>query len=161
MKTSKKNSVIQLAFSIVGVWTFLFGVILFNQHFLMNFSLPTRMVLMILLQWAPAIIPIVLMLISKDKLSDLGFTKEKIPAQLLVGIGIALIMSALFTILPILLGFKEWVGSTNYSKPWQFLYQFIYCILGVAFAEEVVFRGFIFRRLLVLKNSKSFAIALG
>ena len=77
-----------------------------------------------------------------------------------MGAVIALAMSAVFTVLPIMLGFKDMVGATSYTKAWQFIYQFGYAILGVALAEELIFRGYIFYKLLKIKDSKWFAIII-
>ena len=53
-------------------------------------------------------------------------------------------MSLVLTVVPILLGFKDIVGSIKYiQETWKFVYQFIYAITGVALAEEIVFRGYI------------------
>jgi hypothetical protein len=57
-------------------------------------------------------------------------------------------MSLLFTVLPILLGLRDWVGDAPYTKAWQFMYDFIYCLFAVSLSEELVFRGYIFYTLL-------------
>lgn len=148
----------QLLISLVGIAVLMFGVILFNQNVLMRFPLGIRAVLGILLHWIPAIAPIIIMILNKEKLIDLGFSKEKLQLQILIGIIIALGMSFTFTLIPILLGFKDMVGSTTYTKLWQFIYEFAYRILGVAFAEEFIFRGFIFNKLLRINSSRKYAI---
>ena len=118
------------------------------------------MVLMMVTQWMLFIVPGILMLVNKEKLHTFGFTKENIPRQIFIGILIALIMSAILTMLPILLGYKDLVGSTSYTKAWQFTYELIYRIFGVALVEELIFRGYIFYKLLEIKNSKGFAIMI-
>lgn len=138
----------------------MFGVILFNQNVLMSLSLGVRAVLGILLHWVPAIVPIIIMILNKERLRDMGFSKEKLGLQILVGIIISLGMSFAFTLIPILLGFKDMVGETTYTKLWQFIYEFAYRILGVALAEEFIFRGFVFHKLLQIKNSKKYAIII-
>lgn len=100
------------------------------------------------------------MLVNKEKLQTFGFTKENIPRQILIGILISLLMSAILTMLPIFLGYKDLVGITNYTKAWQFAYEFVYRIFGVALVEELIFRGYIFYKLLEIKNSKAFAIII-
>ena len=158
MKT--KKLILELAVAILGVFAFLFALTLFNQFLLRTFSLPFRMVLMIITQWMLFIVPGVLMLVNKEKLQTFGFTKENIPRQISIGILIALFMSAILTMLPILSGYKDLVGSTSYTKTWQFTYEFIYRIFGVALVEELIFRGYIFYKLLEIKNSKAFAIMI-
>lgn len=149
-----------MAIAICGVFALLFALTLFNQLLLRTFSLPLRMILMIVTQWMLFIAPGILMLVNKEKLQSFGFTKSNIPRQVFIGILIALLMSAMLTMLPILLGYRDLVGSTSYTKAWQFTYEFIYRILGVALVEELIFRGYIFYKLLEIKNSKAFAIII-
>ncbi len=155
-----KSSVLQLFVAVSGVFISLFGLIMFNKYVMMSFSLPLRMILMIITQWLLFLIPGILMIINKEKLSQIGFSKEKILLQIGIGILLAISMSLVLTVLPIMLGFKDMIGSTSYTHTWQFIFQFIYSIFGVAFAEELVFRGYIFNKLLKIKNAKWFAIAV-
>ncbi len=67
-------------------------------------------------------------------------------------------MSLILTVLPILLGFKDMVGSNSYTQTWQFCYQFIYMIFGIALVEEFFYRGFLFERILHVSNNKWTAI---
>lgn len=159
-KVETKNYRLQLVISLIGIAILMFGVILFNHNVLMSFPLGIRAVLGILLHWIPAIVPIIIMILNKEGLRELGFSKEKLGLQILIGIIIALAMSFAFTLIPILFGFKDMVGSTTYTKLWQFIYEFAYRILGVAFAEEFIFRGFIFYKLLQIKRSRKHAIII-
>lgn len=159
-KVEAKNYRLHLVISLFGIAILMFGVILFNQNVLMSLSLGVRAVLGILLHWVPAIVPIIIMILNKERLRDMGFSKEKLGLQILVGIIISLGMSFAFTLIPILLGFKDMVGETTYTKLWQFIYEFAYRILGVALAEEFIFRGFVFHKLLQIKNSKKYAIII-
>lgn len=124
----------------------------------MSFSLPLRMILMIVTQWLLFLVPGILMIVNKENLGDIGFRKEKIPLQIGIGVLLAFSMSMVLTVFPIMLGFKDMVGNTSYTQTWQFVYEFIYPILGVALAEELIFRGYIFNKLLEIKKSKWFAI---
>ncbi len=126
----------------------------------MDFSLPIRAILMIVLQWVLLIVPIVFMLYQKTSLKDIGFSNENILKQILTGLTVAIIMSLTLTVIPILLGFKELVSSSNYTQTWQFVYQFIYMTIGVALVEEVFYRGFLFNSLLNINNSKWLAIII-
>lgn len=156
--SKSSNSIVQLIVAIIGVFITIFGVIMFNRYLLMQFPIGVRMILMILSQWIIMLVPATLIMVNKDKLSDFGMKTENISHQILIGVIFALLMSLILTIVPILLGFKEMVGSTSYSKPWQFAYDFVYSIIGVALAEEFVFRGYIFHKLLEVKDSRWFAI---
>ncbi len=160
LKPYVKSSVVQLFIAICGTFVTVFGLSMFNQHLLMSFSLPIRMILMIVTQWLLFLVPAILMIVNKEKLSSIGFKKEKILMQIGIGVLLAVSMSLVLTVLPILLGFKEMVGSISYTQVWKLVYQFIYAILGVALAEELIFRGYIFNKLLEIKNSRWFAIII-
>lgn len=159
-KPDRKSSLIQLLIAVAGVYLTVFGIVLFNKNLLMSFSLPMRIVLTIATQWLLLLVPGILILVNKEKPAGLGFRKEKLLQQIGIGILLAASMSFVFTVLPILFGFKDMVGSTSYKYSWQFVYEFFYCILGVALAEEIVFRGYIFKKLLEVKSSKWLAIVV-
>lgn len=155
-----KSSIVHIIIAIFGTFVFVFGLLLFNQHLLMSFSLPLRMFLMIATQWLLFLIPAILMIVNKEKLSSIGLKKERILLQIGIGVLLAVSMSLIFTVIPILLGFKEMVGSKSYTQVWKFVYQFVYSIFGVGLAEELIFRGYIFKELLDIKNDKWFAIII-
>lgn len=155
-----KSSVLHFFIAIFGTFVFEFCLFMFNQHLLMSFSLPLRMILMIVTQWLLFLIPAILMIMNKEKLSSIGFKKERIPLQIGIGVLLAVSMSLVFTVFPILLGFKEMVGSTYYTQVWKFVYEFIYAIFGVGLVEELIFRGYIFKKLLEIKDAKWFAIII-
>lgn len=160
IESSAKSSMIQLVVAVCGVFVAVFGLSMFNQNLLMSFPLPLRMVLMIVTQWLLFLVPGILMIVNKEGLSSIGFKNEKVLEQIGIGVLLALAMSLVLTVLPIALGFKDLVGSTTYTQAYQFIYQFIYAILGVALAEELIFRGYIFHKLLALKNSTWVAIVV-
>ena len=158
--SKRKRSVIELSIAVCGVFAALWGVTAFNQYLLMSFPLPLRMVLMIVTQWLLFLVPGILMQAGRETFGDLGFRKEKIPLQILTGVWLAIFMSLVLTVLPIALGFKNMVGDTSYSQPWLLVFELVYSILGVALAEELIFRGYIFYKLLAVRDSKRFAIVL-
>ena len=65
-----KSSMIQLVIAVCGVFVAVFGLSMFNQHLLMSFPLPLRMVLMIVTQWLLFLVPAILMIVNKEKLSS-------------------------------------------------------------------------------------------
>lgn len=156
----KKQKVVQLIFSIIGVFITLFGVFLFNRYLLLSFPVGARMILMLVSQWILFIMPGIMMWLNKEKISELGFDKKNITCQIVIGIIVALLMSLLFTVIPILLGYRDMIGSTQYTKAWQFVYEFVYSIFGVALVEELIFRGYIFKKLLQIKDNKVLAIII-
>lgn len=147
----------QLTIAVIGVFLALFLIVLFQQNIMMSFPIVVRAILMIVIQWFLALVPIILVIFNKDHLTDFGFSKKNILLQILIGLCIAGVMSLLLTLIPILLGFKDWISNYSYTKLWQFIYEFIYAIIGVALVEEFIFRGFFFYKLLKIKESKLFA----
>ncbi|MBP1548941.1 MAG: CPBP family intramembrane metalloprotease, partial [Oscillospiraceae bacterium] len=75
---SKKKDWICLTVSFLGSMLGLYGVIAFNQYVMMSLPLAGRLVSMIAVYWLAALIPVIAMLVCKDKLSDYGFVKDKI-----------------------------------------------------------------------------------
>ncbi len=156
----RKKHLIEFTVAAIGIFISLFIVVLFNQNLLMKFSLPVRALLMIISQWFLLVVPLALMIYNKERLKSLGFKKDRIFMQVLIGLAVAASMSVVLTVVPILIGLKDMVGSTSYTKPWQFAYQFVYSIIGVALAEEIIFRGYLFNKLLKIKDSRLFAIII-
>ena len=147
-RMSKKKEIISLIISFVGAVAGLYSVVSFNRFVLMSLPIGIRMVCMILTYWLIALIPTIVMIVNKGKLTDYGFSKEKIGMQIIVGILIGTEMSVLLTLIPHLIGFGEFVDSgKRYKYLWQFIYEFFYCIFAIDLVEEFVFRGFIFEKI--------------
>lgn len=159
MPNSKKH-IQQLIIAVVGVYIAAYLIVLFNNYLLMEFPMIVRMILLIITQWTLLIVPFILIKKNQEQISDYIEIKKNIPKQIIIGIILGLIMSFFFTLIPILLGFKEIVGSTTYNQAWKFIYEFVYGVIGVALAEEIVFRGYVFNKLLQIKKSRFFAIIL-
>jgi len=154
-----KKKIAGLVIGYLGSMLALFGLVMFNSYLLMSIPLVVRMVAMIVLYWLVALVPAVIMLVDKEKLSDYGFSAEKIPLQIVVGVIIGVLMSVVLTLIPHLAGYGEYFNSGNdYSQPWQFVYEFIYCIIAVGFVEEFIFRGFIFSRVKSLGGNNIVAV---
>ena len=106
------------------------------------------MVSMVFIYWLIALIPIIAMLVNKDKLEDYGFRIDKKKFQVITGILIGVAMSFVLTLIPHLLGFGEYVDSgERYQYLWQFIFDFFYCIVAIGFVEEFVFRGFVYEKI--------------
>lgn len=157
----RKKIIIQMVIAIIGVVGGLLGVNAFNQYVLMSLPLFVRMVLMIVTYWLIALVPFCIVLFNKEKWSDYGFSKEKIGYQVLIGLGIALCMSFVFTVIPHLAGKSDWVSNQHqyqYQYMWQFIYDFVDYIFAIALVEEFVFRGFFYKKLETLLGSAVGAI---
>lgn len=123
-------------------------------------ALAPRMVILIIVQWIMLIVPAIMMKQDGTTLLSIGFARDHIGRQILIGVAIALAMSLTLTLLPIRFGLKSMVGSTQYTHAWQFAYDFAYKILGVALVEEVIFRGYVFKLLKEIRNTMAFPVAL-
>ena len=158
---SKKKEIISLIIGFVGAVAGLYGVVLFNRFVLMSLPIGIRMVCMIMTYWLIALIPAIVMVVNKDKLTDYGFSKEKIGMQIIVGILIGTVMSVLLTLIPHLIGFGEFVDSgKRYKYLWQFIYEFFYCIFAIGLVEEFVFRGFIFEKIKCVAGKDIIAVII-
>lgn len=155
-----KKQLLALASAVVLEFVVLIGIISFQSRIFMMFPLFVRAILMIVIQWLLLIVPYAFMKRFNIKLEDIGFEKTKIINQIIIGVILALLMSSIFTVLPILAGFKDMVGSTSYTQTWQFCYQFVYMIFGVALVEEIFYRGFLFERIISMFQSKWVAIII-
>lgn len=156
---SKKKEWICLIVGFLGAMLGLYGVVAFNQFVLMSLPLGLRMVSMLLIYWLIALIPIIVMLVNKDKLVDYGFSKDKMKFQIIVGILIGVAMSFILTLIPHLFGFGKYVDSgKRYKYLWQFIYEFFYCIFAVGFVEEFVFRGFVYKKIKSISQKDIIAI---
>ncbi len=143
----KKKEIIRLVIGFLGSMLGCFGVISFNQYLLMSLPLAMRMMLMIAVYWLIALIPIIIMLYDKTPSSYFGFEKEGKLKQVCIGVLLGLAMSLVFTLLPHLLGFGAYVDTgKRYQFLWQFVYEFVWCILAVGAVEELVFRGFLYEK---------------
>ena len=144
---SKKKEWICLIVGFLAAILGVYGVIAFNKFVLISLPIGLRMVSMLLIYWLIALIPIIVMLVNKDKLADYGFNKNKIGLQIIVGVLIGIAMSFILTLMPHLFGFGEYVDNgKRYKYLWQFIYEFFYCIFAVGFVEEFVFRGFVYEK---------------
>lgn len=145
---SKKKEIIDI---VTGYLCAILGVLViryFNAYILMSIPLVPRMITIIAMYWLIGVAAIVITIIRKEPAKTYGFFKDKILIQIGIGIGIAVAMSVVLTLVPHLAGFGAYFDSGNrYEYFWQYIFEFAYCILGVGFAEEYVFRGFIFGKL--------------
>lgn len=156
---SKTRAWISVIVGFAGSLAACLGVIFLTNSFMMSLPLILRMAFMIISYWLIAVPAIILAIIFKDKLRDFGFVKDKLFIQILLGVGIGAGMSLILTLVPHLAGFGSFVDNGHrYKYVWQFIFEFAYCILGVAAVEEFVFRGFIYEYLKRIWNKDVFAL---
>jgi len=155
----QKKEWLSLIIGIAGTMLGLCAVTAFTRLVLMSLPLVARMISMIVVYWFIAIVPVLIIMVKKEKWTDYGFQKERQGTQILVGIILAIAMSCIGTLLPHLLGVGEWVDNgKRYQELWKFIYEFFYCILAIGFVEELVFRGFIFHKIKNISQKDSVAV---
>ena len=94
------------------------------------------------------IVPLLIMLLGKDDLADYGITRQQVGQQLKVGVSIALCMSCVLVLLPMVLGGKYLVyGGEGYQSKESAIGGFVYFLLVVGLVEEFIFRGFLYGKL--------------
>ena len=131
-----------------------YAVLMFNGNVLFRFPFALRVILYIAGYWVIAVVPLILMYVNKEKMREYFQGRGKLVLQILIGLGIGLGMSFSLTLIPHLMGFGNFVDNgTRHDQFIEFVIELIYFIFSVAFVEEFVFRGFIFRRLKNLTGS--------
>lgn len=94
------------------------------------------------------IVPLLIMLLGKDDLDDYGITRQYIGKQVKAGISIALCMTCVLVLLPMILGLKYLVyGGEGYQSIESAIGGFVYFLLAVGLGEEFTFRGFLYGKL--------------
>lgn len=156
--SEKKKESVSLIIGYLGAFLGLYGVISFNQFVLKLLPLGLRMVSMIVTYWLIALVPVIVMIIRRDKIADYWNT-DKVGCQILTGVLIGTAMSLILTLVPHLAGFGAYVGNGKmYTHLWQFVYEFFYCIAAVGFVEELVFRGFVYNRIKKISQNEIAAV---
>jgi len=140
---TKRKTILAIVITYAAALVLIFGVGWFNGNILPNLTGFVRSVLMTVVWW-PLLIPtIVFMRRDKEALKDIGFSKEKIPQQILVGVIVAIGSLLIFIVIPALFGLQMgYVGSLNIFSN---VLVFIYVLLANALVEEVLFRGHLFK----------------
>ena len=154
MKTKRKN-VITVAITYVLVLLALLFVgwvnnIAENAVYVLRLILP-------IVAWWPMLAPVVFFMCrDKETPKDIGFSKDNKLTQILMGALAAGGSLTLFIVIPALFGINmSYAGNMDVLA---ILYQFVYMMLAVALVEEVVFRGYLFKKLLDIGGSKWLAI---
>ena len=156
---SKKKEWIGLIAAYIGAVLGLVGIMLYNINIRGGLPPVPRMFATLGSRVLLMIIPIIVMIVSKDKLSDYGFTGEKIGIQILTGVILGLVISVFLTLIPHLAGFGEYVDNGNrYNKAWMFVYDFTFFIFGVGLSEEFVFRGLIYEKIRRISGKNCIAV---
>ena len=148
---SKRRNVITIA--IVFVFTLI--VLLFVgwvNRITQDLGVALRLVLTTVAWWPMLVATIFFMRRDREGFKDIGFSKENIPMQILLGVAVAAGSLLIFIALPALFGFQ--MGYLQEINPLNLILQFVYLLLSVALVEEIIFRGHIFKKLQDISDSK-------
>lgn len=118
------------------------------------------LIIKFILRWFYLLVPACFMRIEHITLKDIGIVKNKVFTQVIIGLLIGSVAAIAVVGLTILLGFKEQLGQPLYEEGWQYIIYFFYTIFAVGLFEEIFFRGYIYYKLLDMKESKWFAIII-
>lgn len=156
--SEKKKELISLIIGCAGAFLGLFAINAFNRFVLLSLPLVMRMAAMIVMFWLIALVPVIVMIICKDKLADY-WSNDRVGCQVLAGVLIGAAMSLVLTLVPHFAGFGAYVDNgKRYTYLWQFAYEFLYCIAAVGLVEEFIFRGFIYNKIKKISGNAAAAV---
>lgn len=120
----------------------------------------TYMIVKFILRWFYLLVPVCFMKIEHITLSDIGITKNKLSTQVIRGVLIGSLEAVVIVGLTVFLGFKEQLGQPLYENGWTYIIYFFYTIFAVGLFEEIFFRGYIYKKLIDIREKKWFAIII-
>ena len=129
-----------------------FGSVWLLTQVLIPLIIPQKMLLRMLLlaavYWLIAAVPLIVMRVQGDRFRDYGFSKQKIPLQILTGLVIGLCFAAVLVLPPYAIGLGGlWDNGYRFgTSVWKYIYQLCYDIAAIAAVEELVFRGFCMKK---------------
>ena len=88
LEINRKKEWTGLIVGYIGAMVGLLGMAAYNYYVLMSLSLGMRMVFTALIRGLLMLVPVIVMIVSRDKLKNYGFTKDKLGIQ--IGLGILL-----------------------------------------------------------------------
>jgi len=156
MTKVKKRDILTVVITSIFALAVVFGIGQVHENVLPHVSGLMRLILIVVIWWPMLLATIFFMWRDKERGKDIGFTREKMGFQILLGVVVAMGSLFIFIILPALFGFKMgYIGSLN---PLNIVFNLVYMLLAVALVEEIIFRGHLFKKLFDISGSKWFAI---
>ena len=152
MNTANQKRILRLSLIIIGYLIFIYFIRLLNHlAFMISGGLELTL-LYIMIQWICPCIIIALLRKDGKRFTDLGFTGENLPLQILSGCVATLFLTVVILIIPDLILGKP----IFYSEIHLSILNAIYYICGVAASEEILIRGYIYTELYEIKHSHLF-----
>lgn len=124
----------------------------------MGSNIPIKMIITLLIPIVITLIPVIIYRIKKNKLSHMGFSRNKLAKQIMIALGIFVITIS-FVILPLLIRInKNEVLSFKPSSTSVLVFYIIYLLIFIGFSEEIIFRGYFYRGIENVTNSELKAV---
>lgn len=105
--------------------------------------------------WIEILLILLIKKLFRDKTKDVALTSEKMPVQILIGMGLYVVYTFFYIYI---------LGYIPAAMPMRFglniVLEFLLCFFGVAVAEEYLFRMVFYNRFLTLTNNKLITILL-
>lgn len=105
--------------------------------------------------WIEILLILLIKKLFRDKTKDVVFTFEKLPVQMLIGIGLYVVYMLFYIYI---LGYIP--SETPMKSGFDIVLEFLLCFLGIAASEEYLFRIVFYNRFLTLTNNKLITILL-
>ena len=113
-----------------------------------------------LLKWSRLLIPVWFMKMEHITWAEIGITTNKLPSQAITGILIGSCETFVIVGSTLLFSSKEQLGKPMYEEGWLYSIYLFYAIFCVGLGEEIFYRGYLYKKLQDIKNSKWFAIII-
>lgn len=147
--SERKNEKVDIAVGFVLTMLVGYGVILFQRHILSGFPQGLQLALRVPLAWLVALPAIVILIIRRDRLVTLRPTKRGLPAQLITGIVLGiLVFAATHGLLYLLdaLGIITFTPAKSEISLFNSLYKLAYFLIAIGASEEFLFRCFFYEK---------------
>lgn len=147
--SERKNEKVDIAVGFVLTMLVGCGVMLFQRNVLTGFPKGLQLALTFPLAWLPALPAIVILIIRCDRLVTLRPTKRGLPAQLITGIVLGiLVFAATHGLLYLLdaLGIITFTPAKSEISLFNSLYKLAYFLIAIGASEEFLFRCFFYEK---------------
>lgn len=147
--SERRNEKVDIAVGFVLTMLVVCGVMLFQRNVLTGFPKGLQLALRVPLAWLVALPAIVILIIRRDGLVTLRPTKRGLPAQLITGIVLGiLVFAATHGLLYLLdaLGIITFTPAKSEISLFNSLYKLAYFLIAIGASEEFLFRCFFYEK---------------
>lgn len=161
VKNLNGQAVIKTIIYITVLCCVLVGLTFANRFAGLITTIALRIVIIYIIYIAMISLVVIACKIEKKKIWDLGFYREKMRFQILIGIGIAIGLSFFIGALPILIGGSgaSLIGGKQ-TNVLNIVYSILTDLIFIGTAEELIFRGYIQTRINALTKYKFIGVLI-